>query len=60
MIAFRIEGNSYGYDSILTTGHFYNYKADNSILNASAIHHGYDFGNIIVFCYNNLVHLWFA
>lgn len=59
MITFRIEGNSYEDDSILTTGHFYNYTDSNQILNASAIHHGYNFGNIIVFCYNNFVYLWF-
>ena len=60
MITFRIEGNSYGYDSILTTGQFYNHTNSNQILNTSAIHHGYNFGNITVFCYNKLVYLWFA
>lgn len=29
MITFRIEGNSYGNNSILTTGNFYNYKDSN-------------------------------
>lgn len=59
MVTFRIEGNSYGNNSILTTGNFYNYKDNNQILNATAYHHGYNFGKITVFCYNNYVHLWF-
>lgn len=59
MITFRIEGNSYGSKTILTTGHFYNYKDNNQILNADATNHGYSFGDISVFCYNNNVYLWF-
>jgi hypothetical protein len=59
MITFRIEGNSYGSKTILTTGHFYNYTDNNQILNADATNHGYSFGDISVFCYSNNVYLWF-
>ena len=59
MITFRIEGNSYGSKTILTTGHFYNYNDNNQILSADATNHGYGFGDISVFCYSNNVYLWF-
>lgn len=59
MVTFRIEGNTYGYNSIFTTGEFYNYKESNSILQSKAQHHGYNFGNITVFCYNGYVYIWF-
>ena len=59
MITFRIEGNSYGSKTILTTGHFYNYTDNNQILSADATNHGYSFGDISVFCYSNNVYLWF-
>ena len=59
MITFRIEGNSYGNKTILTTGHFYNYNDNNQILSADATNHGYGFGDISVFCYSSYVYLWF-
>ena len=62
MITFRIEGNSYWKSnrSILTVGQFYDY-ADNatSMNSVGATHYGYNFGDIKVFNYNNLVYLWF-
>lgn len=60
MVYFRIEGNDYGLTrgNILTTGQFYNYKDSNKIINASAHHHGYNFGNIQVFCYDGYIHMW--
>lgn len=59
MVTFRIEGNSYTNKSILTTGYFYNYQDGNVISHTSASHHGYSFGNIDVFCYNDYVYMWF-
>lgn len=58
-VTFRIEGNTYSYNSVFTTGEFYNYKNDDKILNCGAQHHGYNFGNITVFCYDGYVYIWF-
>lgn len=59
MVTFIIKGNSYDSNSIFTTGEFYNYKDDDRILSSRAQHHGYNFGNITVFCYNGYVYMWF-
>lgn len=60
---FVIKGNSY-YKTvgIFTFGQFYNYVEPNkeSITYGAATMCGFDFGNIYVFHYNNLVYLWFS
>ena len=62
MVYFRIEGNDYNKvgGSILTTGQFYNYTVSNKIISESAHHHGHNFGNIQVFCYNGYVYMWWS
>ena len=59
MVTFIIEGNSYNANSIFTTGEFYNYSVQDEILQYGAYHHGYNFGNITVFCYDGYVYIWF-
>lgn len=60
---FVIKGNSY-YKTvgIFTFGQFYNYVEPNkeSITYGAATMCGFDFGNIYVFHYNNVVYLWFS
>ena len=38
---------------------FSNYTNHDIILNYGAYHHGYNFGNITVFCYDGYVYMWF-
>ena len=59
MVTFIIEGNSYSSNTIFTTGEFYNYTGGNKIISYGAYHHGSNFGNIIIFCYDGYVHMWF-
>ena len=61
MVTVHIHGNSYNYGlmPINTWVQFYHYKIGNAIINASAIHNGYSFGNINVFYYDGHVYLWF-
>lgn len=59
MVTFTIKGNSFSSNSIFTTGEFHNFASGDRIQAYGAYHHGYNFGNIIVFCYNEYVHIWF-
>ena len=59
MVTFIIEGNSYSGNTIFTTGEFYNYSVQDEILQYGAYHHGHNFGNITVFCYDGYVYIWF-
>ena len=60
MVTVHIRGNSYGWGlmPINTLVQFYNYNSADNIIHARALHNGYDFGNINVFCYDGHVYLW--
>jgi hypothetical protein len=58
---FIIKGNSYfSTVGIFTFGQFYNYADQGILIFGAATRCGYDFGNIYVFHYNNVVYLWFT
>jgi hypothetical protein len=58
---FIIKGNSYfNTVGIFTYGQFYNYADHEILILGAATRCGYDFGNIYVFHYNNVVYLWFT
>ncbi len=56
----HIKGNAYPgtIDSRVT---FYNYTSQSSAMHGpTAIHNGYDLGDVHAFCYNGYVYIWFA
>lgn len=61
MVTVHIKGNSYitKFMPIDTWVQFYNFNTEDRIVSPAAIHNGYDFGNINVFCYDGHVYLWF-
>lgn len=60
MTTVRIFGNSYNstppFDTVIQ---FYNYNAENSILQYTGVNNGASFGDIKVFIHQGYVHLWF-
>ena len=60
MLTVHIRGNSYGaLRPIDTWVQFYYYKTTGTLIYTAALHIGYDFGNINVFCYDGHIYLWF-
>lgn len=62
MCVARIFGNSYNINTGLpidTTIQFYNYPTNDAILSPTAIHKGYDFGDIHIFNFEGKICLWF-
>ena len=61
MFVIKIIGNAYSGNpkGIDTTIQFYNYNSGNYIGSGGGTHHGFNFGNIKVFNYNNKVCIWF-
>ena len=60
MVTVHIKGNSFHVAFPFDTWvQFYHFKQDDAILAVGAIHNGYNFGNINVFCYDGHVYLWF-
>ena len=59
MLTVHIRGNSYyGLRPIDTWVQFYYYKTTGTLIGTAALHIGYDFGNINVFCYDGHIYLW--
>lgn len=61
MVTVHIHGNSYatGKLPINTWVQFYYFETTGALIDEAALHNGYDFGNINVFCYDGHVYLWF-
>ena len=60
MVNVHIWGNSYFKLSPIDTYiQFYNYKDNDEIISCGCTHLGYNFGDVYVFIYKSLVHIWF-
>ena len=59
MLTVHIRGNSYNaLRPIDTWVQFYYYKTTGVLIDTAALHIGYNFGNINVFCYDGHIYLW--
>lgn len=61
MVTVHIHGNSYakGLLPIDTWVQFYYFETTGALIDEAALHNGYDFGNINVFCYDGHIYMWF-
>ena len=61
MVTVHIHGNSYakGLLPINTWVQFYYFETTGTLIDEAALHIGYDFGNINVFCYDGHIYMWF-
>ena len=61
MVTVHIHGNSYakGLLPINTWVQFYYFETTGTLIDEAALHNGYDFGNINVFCYDGHIYMWF-
>ena len=61
MVTVHIHGNSYskGLLPINTWVQFYYFETTGALIDEAALHNGYDFGKINVFCYDGHIYMWF-